>query len=143
PEEIARGRELGNHRALCFATDQALTLAVLAALAFSVRGNRLAGGVRAQFSGRAGLAAESLAVGAAVVLALAPLDFYRGWVLEKQLELSTQSPGGWAQDWLLENAIGAVLLVLAVWLVDAVQRRSPRRWWVASWLGLSAGIVVF
>jgi len=46
--------------------------------------------------------------------------------------------GDWAKGALLELALG----VLLVWLLYAVMRRSPRRWWFYGWLG-SLPILVF
>lgn len=144
-EEIEQGRSLGNHRAACFALDQAIGLLVLAGLAFSAPGRRAIAAVRGRFAERprAGLAAEVLLACGAVVLASLPLHYYRGFVLEHQLGLSTQTTAGWLQDFALEAGIGYGIAVLAVVLVDAVQRWSPRRWWLFSWGGLTAGIIVF
>lgn len=145
PAEVERGRTLGSHRAMCFLAGQALALAVLAGLAYSGPGRRAAERLRARFTAwpRAGLAAESLLVGGAMVLAGLPLAYYRGFVLEHQLGLSTQTAPGWLSDRVLESAIGYAVLVVCVLAAHALQAWSPRRWWVWSWVGLTAGIFVF
>ena len=144
PAEVERGSNLGNHRAALYFADQALTLAVLAALAFSGAGQRLAQRARGPGRGAAlGLTLEVLAVVAVASAVALPLDAYRGFVLERQLGLSTQGAAGWAWDWVLERGILAALVVAAALVVDAVQRRLPRAWWVASWVAVTSGTVVF
>ena len=143
PEEVERGRTLGNHRAVCLGLDEGLALLALAALALSGPGRRLTARVRPARWPRGGLAAEVVTVGGLCALAVLPLEFYRGFTLEHQLGLSTQTVGGWLGDWALERLIAGGVLVLAALVVDGLQRWSPRRWWLASWAALSAGIFIF
>lgn len=141
-DEIARGHALGTQRALCFAAEQALVLAVLAGAAITARGRGAAYAIRARSgSGRLGLAAETALLGVAVSLATLPVDVYRGYLLEHELGLSTQTLGGFLYDRTLGHAIALALLLGGVLLLDAAQRRWPVRWWVAGWVALTAGIV--
>ena len=146
PAEVERGCALGNHRALCWLADQALVLLALGLLAFAPAGRRAAERLRARVGSlrlRTGLAAECVLVGAALALAQLPMAYYRGFVLEHQLGLSTQSAGSWLGDQALEAALGLAILVVAVQVAHALQLWSPRRWWLWSWAALTAGIFVF
>jgi Zn-dependent protease with chaperone function len=62
--------------------------------------------------------------------------------LSRRYELSIQGWGSWFWDWtkyeLLEFALGGFL----VWMLYAVIRRSPRRWWFYGWLA-TLPVVVF
>lgn len=135
---VERGRSLGNHRALCFAADQALVLAVLALLAFSGPGRRAAARARTH-----GLAAEAALVAAVLFGAHLPLAYYRGFVLEHALGLSTQTLSGWARDRAIEAGFGLAIVLAVVQVAHRLQTWSPRRWWLWTWAGLSAGVFVF
>jgi STE24 endopeptidase len=62
-----------------------------------------------------------------------PLDIYGEWI-GKQYGLSVQGWASWALDWLKAELILIVLSAFLVWLLYAVIRRSPRRWWFYFWL---------
>lgn len=70
-----------------------------------------------------------------------PAAIARHW-LSLSYGLSVQ---GWS-SWLLDMAKGSLLQfalgILLVWLLYAVMRRSPRRWWFYGWLA-SVPILVF
>jgi STE24 endopeptidase len=70
-----------------------------------------------------------------------PLDIYSE-VVEKQFGLSVQSWGSWGWDWVKGQLIGLVLFTLLIWILYAVIRRSPRRWWLYFWL-VSLPILIF
>ncbi len=78
---------------------------------------------------------------ATLAVAGLPAGAARHW-LAVRYGLSVQRWASWLGDWakgaLLELALG----ILLVWLLYAVMRRSPRRWWFYSWLG-SLPILVF
>ncbi len=76
---------------------------------------------------------------AAVSVLEFPLDYYSGFVLEHRFGLSTQGLASWLGDWAKELALSAVLGVFLAWGFYWIVRRSPRRWWLYSWL---AGIPV-
>ena len=62
-----------------------------------------------------------------------PLGIY-GQRLELRFEQSIQSWPSWFWDWTKGELISFVLSVLLVFLLYAVIRRSPRRWWFYFWL---------
>jgi Zn-dependent protease with chaperone function len=70
-----------------------------------------------------------------------PLDIY-GESVEKQYGISVQSWGSWGWDWTKGQLISFVLGTILIWLLYAVIRRSPRRWWFYFWL-LSLPIAAF
>ena len=63
-----------------------------------------------------------------------PSDIAAHW-LSRHYAQSIQGWSSWAWDWtkgeLLNLAVGAVL----VWLLYALIRHSPRRWWFYAWVG--------
>ncbi len=65
----------------------------------------------------------------AVTILELPLNFYSGFVLEHQYELSNQTVGAWlwdgAKNLFLSWVIGTIVLLFAYWLI----RKSPRAWW--------------
>jgi len=73
-----------------------------------------------------------LLVLASDVLSL-PLGIY-GQHLELRFEQSIQSWPSWFWDWTKSELIRIVLSVLLIFLLYAVIRRSPRRWWFYFWL---------
>jgi|HubBroStandDraft_2_1064218.scaffolds.fasta_scaffold15011_2 STE24 endopeptidase len=54
--------------------------------------------------------------------------------LERAYGLSVQSWGAWTRDWVLEQAIMAIVGTLLVGILYFVIRRSPQRWWFYFWL---------
>ncbi|HET9407169.1 MAG TPA: M48 family metallopeptidase [Candidatus Sulfotelmatobacter sp.] len=70
-----------------------------------------------------------------------PLDVYSETV-EKRFGISVQSWGSWVGDWLKGQLIAIVISTILIWILYAVIRRSPRRWWFYFWL-ISLPIIVF
>ncbi len=62
-----------------------------------------------------------------------PLAAY-SHALRVQYEQSVQGWPSWFWDWTKDQLIGFVLATLLVWILYAVIRRSPRRWWFYFWL---------
>jgi STE24 endopeptidase len=62
-----------------------------------------------------------------------PLDIY-GESVEKQYGISIQGWASWSWDWIKAELIFLVVSTFLVWLLYAVIRRSPRRWWFYFWL---------
>ena len=62
-----------------------------------------------------------------------PLEIY-GQHLELVYQQSVQSWLSWLWDWTKSELLGLVLAVILVYLLYAVIRRSPRRWWFYFWL---------
>jgi Zn-dependent protease with chaperone function len=63
-----------------------------------------------------------------------PLDFYAGFVVPHQFDLTDQSFGGWIGDFAkalgVNLVIGAPIAALALLVI-----RKVRQWWVVLWLG--------
>jgi len=80
-----------------------------------------------------------------LVIALAilglPTDIYGHW-LELKYQQSIQGWASWLGDWAKGQGLGIVLGVFLVWILYAIIRRSPRRWWFYFWL-VSIPIIIF
>lgn len=70
-----------------------------------------------------------------------PLDVIGQWV-ERKFGLSIQGWGSWSWDWIKAEFVSLVIGTILVWILYAVIRRSPRRWWFYFWLA-SLPIIVF
>jgi Zn-dependent protease with chaperone function len=55
---------------------------------------------------------------------------------------SVQGWGSWAWDWIKAALINILLGTFLTWLLYAVIRRSPRRWWLYFWLALVPLIIL-
>jgi STE24 endopeptidase len=62
-----------------------------------------------------------------------PANIY-GQHLERKFDQSIQSWPSWFWDWTKTEFITLVCAVPLAWLLFAVIRRSPRRWWLYFWL---------
>jgi STE24 endopeptidase len=62
-----------------------------------------------------------------------PANIY-GQHLERKFDQSIQSWPSWFWDWTKSELIAVVCAVPLAWLLYAVVRRSPRRWWLYFWL---------
>lgn len=71
----------------------------------------------------------------ALTLALLTLpgDIYGQWLLLKY-EQSVQSWGSWLGDWAKAQLISIFVSIFLVWILYAVIRRRPTRWWFYFWL---------
>ena len=80
-----------------------------------------------------------------ILLAIAvlsiPFDIAQEWVSRK-FGLSVQSWPSWLWDWTKGQLLSFILGAILIWLLYAVIRRSPRRWWFYFWL-VSLPITVF
>jgi len=93
------------------------------------------------FCGGGGLQAAALYIFVVLVwfgALVAPLAFYRGFVLSRRYGLSHQTLGSWLADFAKSGALGLVLvvglMVVIYWLLEAY----PSTWWViASALAVS------
>jgi Zn-dependent protease with chaperone function len=57
--------------------------------------------------------------------------------------LSVQGWGAWFWDWVKGELVVVLLATIVVWVLYAVIRRSPRRWWLYFWLAsLPIGLAV-
>jgi STE24 endopeptidase len=71
-------------------------------------------------------------VAAAALLSL-PLEYYSGYRIERQFDLSTETLASWFADWGKGLGLYVIASVIGVWVFHAVVRRSPRRWWLYFW----------
>ena len=55
-------------------------------------------------------------------------------MLELSFGRSVQHWGSWFSDWVTNQIILLIVGTLVVWILYAVIRRSPRRWWFYFWL---------
>ncbi|MBI5868552.1 MAG: PD40 domain-containing protein [candidate division Zixibacteria bacterium] len=72
----------------------------------------------------------------AYMIASFPLDYYQGFYLEHQFDLSNQTFVAWLIDSFKSQAIALVILIPVVGALYALIRRQPRSWW--AWFGLGA-----
>jgi STE24 endopeptidase len=70
-----------------------------------------------------------------------PLDLFDEWIL-KLYRISVQPWPSWFDDWAKAEFLTMVIGSLLVWLLYAVIRRSPSRWWLYFWF-LSLPIILF
>jgi Zn-dependent protease with chaperone function len=70
-----------------------------------------------------------------------PAGAARHW-LAVRYRISVQPWSSWLLDWAKGSLLEFALGILLVWLLYAVMRRSPRRWWLYGWLA-SLPILVF
>ena len=72
-----------------------------------------------------------------------PTGIYQNWV-SRQYGLSVQGWGSWFWDWTKGELISVILGIILIWLLYAVVRKSPRRWWFYFWLAsLPIALLVF
>ena len=62
--------------------------------------------------------------------------------LARRFNQSIQGWDSWLWDWLKGQTVSLVVAMLLVWLLYAVIRKSPRRWWLYLWLALLPIIVL-
>ncbi len=91
------------------------------------------------FNTPAAITVYVLIVGAVMELLDLPLQYYSGYVLERQFNLSRLSRRDWALDWLKGLAVQAAFGLLAVQAIYAALRAFPDTWWIIS----AAGFVIF
>lgn len=62
-----------------------------------------------------------------------PTDIYGHW-LSRSYGISVQGWGSWAWDWTKGELVSFVIGIILVWILYAVIRHSPQRWWFYFWL---------
>ncbi|MHB8541081.1 MAG: M48 family metallopeptidase [Candidatus Acidiferrales bacterium] len=62
-----------------------------------------------------------------------PTGIYGHW-LSRSYGISVQGWGSWAWDWTKGEIVSFIIGIILVWILYAVIRRSPRRWWFYFWL---------
>lgn len=81
----------------------------------------------------------------AVSLLELPLRYYSGFALEHQFGLSHQSLASWLSDGLKSLGIAVAFVTFLIWILYAIIRRSPRRWWLYFWLAglpIALGVIL-
>jgi Zn-dependent protease with chaperone function len=64
-----------------------------------------------------------------------PTGIY-GQHISRLYDQSVQGWGSWFWDWAKGLLVGFVVAIPLVWLLYAILRKSPRRWWLWFWLAL-------
>ena len=54
--------------------------------------------------------------------------------LARRFGLSVQSWTSWSSDWITNQIVAWIVGTILIWVLYAVIRRSPRRWWFYFWL---------
>jgi STE24 endopeptidase len=62
-----------------------------------------------------------------------PLGIYDNWV-NREYGLSVQGWRSWAWDWTKGEFVSVTLGIILIWILYAVIRKSPRKWWFYFWL---------
>jgi STE24 endopeptidase len=71
-----------------------------------------------------------------------PVGVFEQWVLRKY-GLSVQGWASWAWDWAKGEFVNVIIAIVFIWILYAVLRRSPRRWWFYFWLAaLPLGVLL-
>ncbi len=78
-----------------------------------------------------------LALSAIVDLAILPLSFYQGFLLERRYGLATETMSHWLKDHLKAAMIGLLFAEAGATFIYATLRHWPAMWWVVSGVGYS------
>jgi Zn-dependent protease with chaperone function len=142
PDKLAKSTALYNLRGKLRIIDTVYGLLVLLALLYF--------GVAAKFRDIAEAAGKNRFVQALIFVALflitttilqLPLDAYQQSI-SLQYGLSVQGWGSWMGDVGKGMMVGLVIFSFLAWLITMLIRKSPRRWWLYSWMCTYA-VVVF
>jgi STE24 endopeptidase len=71
-----------------------------------------------------------------------PFDYYKGYVIEHEFDLSTQTFRSWIADNLKGLILGMLLLLTMVQGIYYTLRTIPNYWWVVVWIFTSIGILI-
>jgi len=64
-----------------------------------------------------------------------PLSVW-GQTVQRRFGLSIQGWGSFARDWAVGQIISIVISIVLIWVLYAVMRRAPRRWWLWAWTAI-------
>lgn len=70
-----------------------------------------------------------------------PMDIFHESV-SKLYKISVQSWPSWTADWAKEQLLTIIIGSLLAWILYAVIRKSPRRWWLYFWI-ISVPLLLF
>lgn len=62
-----------------------------------------------------------------------PLDIAQHWV-SRRFGISIQGWGSWLWDWTKQEIVLVIIAAFLIWILYAVIRRFPQRWWFYFWL---------
>lgn len=72
-----------------------------------------------------------------------PFGVYANWILRKY-GISVQGWPSWIWDWTKNEFLVVVFSIFALWILFAIIRKSPRRWWFYFWcISLPVGLLLF
>ncbi|HLK19721.1 MAG TPA: M48 family metallopeptidase [Bryobacteraceae bacterium] len=134
PDKLEKAIDYAHARNILYFGSQIYGVAILAAI--------IALGVAAKFRDWAVAASRRRFLQALIVvplllltidLANLPLALYSQH-LERKFAQSIQTWPSWFWDWTKAELLSLILLTLVAFLLNAVMRRSPRRWWFYFWL---------
>ena len=143
PDKLAKSKALYDLRGKLRIIDTAYSLIVLLAI--------LSLGVAAKYRNWAETTSGNRFVQALIFVPLLlltitilglPLDAYQQKI-SLQYGLSVQSWGSWFADVCKGQAISLIVGTLLIWLFNLLIRKSPRRWWLYSWLIVMPIIIFF
>jgi STE24 endopeptidase len=127
-DEVSRARSYHRPLYVALGLDLALQLGVLAAIAFGAPGDWFWSATGGPWWARV-FELTALVLGVSALVRL-PLSCWRGWVHERQWELSTQSLGGWLLDAMKGLLVGVVLTGIGLVALVGSARAWPG-WWPA------------
>jgi STE24 endopeptidase len=70
-----------------------------------------------------------------------PVDIFQEWIA-KLYKISVQPWSSWTADWAKAQLLTIVIGSLFAWILYAVIRKSPRRWWLYFWM-ISLPLLLF
>ena len=142
PDKLAKSKALYELGGKLRIVDTAYSLLVLLAL--------LALGIAAKYRDWAERASKHRFVQALIFVPLfiltltvlgLPLDAYQQHI-SREYGLSVQGWGSWFGDVAKGQAVSLIILVLAIWGITNLIRKSPHRWWFYAWL-VAVPFVIF
>jgi STE24 endopeptidase len=86
-----------------------------------------------RFFGRVRVPAYALIFLVVMSVLFLPLIFLRSYIWESAFDLYHRGLAAWFADQAKATAIGIVVGALALWLLYAVLKRTPRTWWLWGW----------
>jgi Zn-dependent protease with chaperone function len=143
PDKLAKAKALYDLRGKLRIIDTAYSLIVLLAI--------LALGIAAKYRDWAEKVSGNRFVQALIFVPLLlltlsvlglPLDAYQQNI-SLQYGLSVQSWGSWLRDVAVGQALSLIVGIPLIWLLNLLIRKSPRWWWLYSWLIVMPVIIFF
>jgi Zn-dependent protease with chaperone function len=83
--------------------------------------------------GRVQVPAYALAFLVVMIIVFLPLTVLRSYIWESAFGLYHRDLAAWFKDQAKAEGIGIVVGTLAIWLLYAVLKRTPRTWWLWGW----------